>query len=105
MRSPDLLQELRNPIDPLVDLLHARREAEAHVGVEAAVVAGNDGDVALLEEGGAERDGVGKLDAARLLAEVGADVGKAVEGALRLDAGDLRQLAQPLPHVPAALLE
>src|SRR4051812_31766949 len=52
--SPDLLQELLDPIDPLVDLLHARREAQADVGVEPAVVAGNHRDVALFQQRGSE---------------------------------------------------
>ncbi len=45
-------QELSNPIQPLINLLHVRREAEPHVRVEAAVVAGDDGDVVVLEQGG-----------------------------------------------------
>src|SRR5262249_32676012 len=64
-----------------------------------------DRDVILLEQRRAEADRVGDLDAAGFLADVSADVGEAVEGALRLDAGDLWQLAQSLPHVSAALFE
>ena len=90
MDSSDLSQELCDPIDPLVDLLHARREAQANVVVEAAVVARHDRDVVLLEQRGAEADGIGDLDAAGFLADVRADVGEAIERALRADAGDLR---------------
>ena len=43
--SSQLLQERRDAVDSFVDLLHARREAQADVGFEAAVVAGDDGDV------------------------------------------------------------
>src|SRR4051794_24383218 len=104
-RLPQLLQELPDPVDPLIDLLHARREAQADVRVEAAVVAGDDGDVVLLEQRRREADGVGDPRRAGRSAEVGADVGEAVERALGADAGDLGEADQPLPHVAAALLE
>src|SRR5690242_5908661 len=103
--SSQLLQELPDPVDPLVDLLHARGEAEPHVRVEAAVVAGDHGDVVLLEEGGREAHRVGDAGGPGRFAEVGANVGEAVERALRANAGDLVEAAQPLPHVAAALLE
>jgi len=45
------------------------------VGVEAAVVAGDDGDVALFQERGGEADGVGDFCAGDGFAEIGADVG------------------------------
>src|SRR5947207_1632281 len=44
-RSRNLLQEFGDAIDALVDLLHARREAETNVIVESAVIAGHDRDV------------------------------------------------------------
>src|SRR5439155_10575158 len=98
-----LLQKLADAIDALVDLLHAGGEAETNVGFEAAVVAGDDRDVVLLQQRRAERNGVGDLDVAGLLADVRGDVGEAVERPLRAHARDFRQVAQSLPHMPAAL--
>src|SRR5436305_783141 len=76
--SAQLLQELADAIDPLVDLLHAGGEAQADVGVEPAVVAGDDGNVVLLEQRGGEADGIGDRHISRLLADVRADVREAV---------------------------
>ena len=45
--SAQLLAELLDAVDALVDLFHAGGEGEADVGIEAAVVAGDDGDVIL----------------------------------------------------------
>src|SRR3954464_4579585 len=61
--SGDFLEELGDAVDAFVDLFHARGEGEADVGFEAAVVAGDYGDVVLFEEGGGEGDGVGDGDA------------------------------------------
>src|SRR5687768_6088493 len=72
--SAELLQELADAVEALVDLLHARGEAEPHVRVEAAVVAGDDSDVRVFEQGGGEGDRVGDPGGADRLAEVGADV-------------------------------
>src|SRR5688572_28333330 len=103
--STELLEELPDAVEALVDLLHAGREAQPHVRVEAAVVAGDNGDVGVLEQRGGEGDRVGDLRIADALAEVRADVREAVERSLRLHAEDLRQGREPLPHVVAALLE
>src|SRR5207249_749533 len=92
-----LLQKLRDPIDPLIDLLHAGRKAQADVRFETAVVSRNDRDVVLLEQRGGEGNPVGNLHRSRFVSEIGADVGEAIERPLRSHAGDLRQRAQSLP--------
>src|SRR5262245_24952897 len=66
----DLLQKLPNPVNSLVNLLHAGGEAQAYVRVESAVIPGDDGDVVLLQQGSTERHRVGDLHPAGLLADV-----------------------------------
>src|SRR5689334_15794237 len=85
--SPDLLEELLDPIDALVDLLHARREAQADVRFESAVVPRHHRDVALLQQRRREADRVADLDAVRRLSDVRADVREAVERPARADTG------------------
>src|SRR5438270_398212 len=89
-----LLQETRDSIQPLVDLRHAGGEAEADVGFEAAVVAGDDCHVRVLQQRRSETDGVCYLCAADRSSEIGADVGETIERALRADAGDLGKCGQ-----------
>ena len=60
----ELLQKRLDSIDPFIDLLHAGREAQSNVRVEAAVVAGDDGDVVLFEQGCCKAHRVGDLFAA-----------------------------------------
>ncbi len=75
------------------------------MGFEAAVVSRHHRDVALFQQRRGEGDGVGDLCAAGGFAEIGADVGEAVEGALGADAVDFRESGEALPHVAAAFFE
>jgi hypothetical protein len=80
---PDLPEKLRDAIDPLIDLLHARREAQPHMRLETAVIAGHHGNMRLFQQRRRKTHGVGDLHASRFSADVRANVGEAVERALR----------------------
>ena len=101
----EFLEEVGEAVESFVDLLHAGGEGEADVGVEAGVVAGDDGDVVGFEESGGEGDGVGDLGGADGSSEVGGDVGEAIEGALGFDAGDVWEVGEALVHVAASFFE
>jgi len=75
------------------------------VGIEAGVVAGDDGDVAGIQQSGGEGDGVGDLGVAGGSSEIGGDVGEAVEGTLGLDAGDFGEGGEAGVHVLAAFFK
>lgn len=105
MRLAERFYEFFEAVESLFDLVARRRVREPDVIVHAEGRAGNDGDTGLVQATLAKIDTVLKLRLSPFFAEVAADIGEGVKGALRFREVDALHAGKATEHVEAAFIK